>query len=397
MRTIIYTGKGGVGKTSLAAATGLAAARRGHRTLVISTDAAHSLGDSFEQPLTADPTLVAPNLWALEVDVLTELQRNWSAVHEYLVTLLASQGVEEITAQEVVILPGMELIAALLLLEDATLAGRYDAVVLDTAPTADTLRLLSFPDAVEWYFAHFFRLQRGLTKVVRSTVGRAMRTPLPSDSFFDSLQSLHDRFRRVRALLSDPRQTSVRLVLNPERMVIAESQRAYTYLSLFGLAVELVIVNRVFPPEAAHGYFAQIRTEQRENLGRLRELFGEVPQLEVPRYPTEVIGAEALERLARDVFGNEDPTRRWSTVAPIRFFSRDGQPVIELHLPHVEAKDVEVTRRGDLLYVRIGAYRRSIVLPFAYAATEVERAYFNRETFFIEFRAHPHGKKSRGS
>ena len=395
MRVVIYTGKGGVGKTSLAAATGLAAASRGHKLLVISTDAAHSLGDSLETALGPDPTPVVPNLWGLEVDVLTELQRNWTAVHEYLVALLASQGVEEITAQEVVILPGMELIAALLLLDDASLTDRYDTVILDTAPTADTLRLLSFPDAVEWYFAHFFRFQRGLTKIVRSTVGKAMKTPLPSDRFFDALESLHLRFRRVRGLLVDPQRTSVRLVVNPERMVIAETQRAYTYLSLFGLAVEMVVINRVFPPEAADGYFAGIREEQKVNLARLTELFGDLPSLEVPRYPNEVIGREALVRMAADVFGEADPVRRWPTTAPVRFFSRDGRPTIEMRLPHTGPQDVEVSRRGDLLYLRVGPYRRSLVLPFAYATSEVERAYFNRGLFTVEFRARTHAAKSR--
>jgi arsenite-transporting ATPase len=385
MRVIIYTGKGGVGKTSLAAATALAAAQHGHRALVISTDNAHSLGDSLGVPLGPDPVEVRPNVYGLEIDVLTEVERHWKAVREYLLALLASQGVEEITAQEVVVLPGMELIAALLRLDDLAQSGEYDVVILDTAPTADTLRLLSFPNAVEWYFDHVFRLQRRLTRVMRTTVGRAMRTPLPTDGFFETLEELHRRFARVRERLNDPKESTVRLVVNPERMVIAETQRAYTYLCLFGLTVELLVVNRVFPNAATDGYFAKTRPEQQRNLASLKELFGDLPQLSVPRYPTEVIGLPALEQLGRDVFGAEDPTRRWVSEAPIRFRSRGGRPIIELALKHSGAADTELSQKGDTLFLRVGAYRRTIVLPVAYAAARAQRGYFERGSFIIEF------------
>ncbi|MCI4334046.1 MAG: ArsA family ATPase [Thermoplasmata archaeon] len=386
MRVIIYTGKGGVGKTSLAAATALGAAAHGHRTLVLSTDSAHSLGDSLGTPLGPDPRTVAPNVDALEIDVLTELERSWKAVHEYLLRLLASQGVEEITAQEVVILPGMELIAALLRLDGIEQEHRYDTAVLDTAPTAETLRLLSFPDAIEWYFDRVLRMQRRVTRVVRSTVGRAMKTPLPSEGFFDTLEELHERFRRVRALLTDPGRSTVRLVVNPERMVIAETQRAYTYLCLFGLTVELLVVNRIMPKEATSGYFAPTRSEQDRNLGSLEELFGALPQLPVPRYPREVIGRESLDQLGKDVFGENDPARIWPSSPPIRFRMREGAPSIELTLPLVDPSAVQLSQRGDTLYLTVGAYRRSIALPVAYTRSQVERAYFDKGTFVIRFR-----------
>jgi arsenite-transporting ATPase len=389
VRVIIYTGKGGVGKTSLAAATALKAAESGHRALVISTDNAHSLGDSLGVPLGADPLEVRPRVYGLEIDVLTELERHWKAVREYLLALLASQGVEEITAEEVVVLPGMELIAALLRLEELERSGLYDLVVLDTAPTADTIRLLSFPNAVEWYFEHVFRMQRRLAKVVRATVGAAMKTPIPTDSFFETLKELHDRFQRVRVMLTDPERTTVRLVVNPERMVIAETQRAYTYLCLFGMSVELLVVNRVFPAEATDGYFAGMAAEQAQNLERLTELFGDMPRLPVPRYPTEVIGMAALDRLAGDVFGSNDPARRWPGEAPIRFRSRQGMPSIELTLNAPDPKDVELVQRGDTLYLRVGPYRRSIVLPVAYAAAQVDRAFFDEGVFVIRFKKRP--------
>jgi arsenite/tail-anchored protein-transporting ATPase len=386
VRVIVYTGKGGVGKTSLAAATALGAAGHGHRTLVLSTDSAHSLGDSLGTPLGPDPKTVAPGVDALEIDVLTELERNWKAVHDYLLRLLASQGVEEITAQEVVILPGMELIAALLRLDAIDREGTYDTAILDTAPTAETLRLLSFPDAIEWYFDRVLRMQRRVTRVVRSTVGRAMRTPLPTEGFFDTLEQLHERFRRVRSLLTDPARATVRLVVNPERMVIAETQRAYTYLCLFGLTVELLVVNRVMPKEATSGYFAPWRSEQAQNLGTLEELFGNLPQLPVPRYPREVIGPESLLQLGRDVFGPKDPAGLWPSTPPVRFRMRGSSPTIELTLPLAAPESVNLTQRGDTLYLTVGAFRRSIALPVAYTRSKVERAYFDKGSLVIRFR-----------
>ncbi|MHB8351558.1 MAG: ArsA family ATPase [Thermoplasmata archaeon] len=387
MRIIIYTGKGGVGKTSLSAATALAAGARGQRTLVISTDNAHSLADSLGVPLGPDPVKVRPNVWGLEIDVLTEIERNWKAVREYLLRLLASQGVGEITAEEVVVLPGMELIAALLRLDEFAQEGKYDTVILDTAPTADTLRMLSFPSAVEWYFDHFLGMQRRLARVIRSTVGPVMHTPMPSDSFFSALQELHDRFARVRELMTDPGQTTVRLVVNPERMVIAETQRAYTYLCLFGFTVELLVINRVFPDEATGGYFAAIREDQQTNLATLTSLFGDLTRLPVPRYPSEVLGFAALDRLGRDVFGEEDPARFWPAEPPVRFVTHNGVPVIELALRHPDSKDVELTQRGDALFLRVGAYRRQLVLPIAYARGQIEKAYFDHGTFRIQFRS----------
>ena len=385
MRVILYTGKGGVGKTSVAAATGLGAATRGHSTLVISTDSAHSLGDAYGRPIGATPTPIAPNLAALEIDVLAEVAESWKDVHSYLLALLAHQGVEEITAEEVVLLPGMELITALLRLDGIERAGQFDTVILDTAPTADTLRLLSFPAAVEWYFQRIFPFQRRLTQVVRSTVGRAMRTPLPSDRFFTALAELHDRFSRVRVLLTDPRHTTVRLVVNPEKMVIAETQRAHTYLALFGLAVEMLVVNRVLPEEANDGYFVATVAEQKENLTTLAEMFGELPQLRVLRYPTEVIGIPALERLAQDLFGKNDPVRLWPVSQPLTFRQTQGHPVLELELPHARREDVELSQRGDTLFLRVGAYRRSIVLPYAFASRTVESASYDGDRFVVRF------------
>ncbi len=385
MRTIIYTGKGGVGKTSLAAATAMASAAKGHRTLVMSTDSAHSLGDSLQVPLSHDPVKVADGLWGQEIDVLVEMERHWSEISGYLETLLKSQGVEDITAKEVVVIPGMELITALLLLERYEREGKWDVAVVDTAPTADTLRLLSFPDAVQWYFDRFFKLEKRMMKVARPTVGRLMHTPLPSDRFFESLQELYLRFRRVREMLSDPDRCSVRLVLNPERMVITETQRAYTYLCLFGLPIEMLIVNRVFAEQEDGKFLQKVLEEQKANLGLVEEYFGGVPMRRSPRYPHEVLGLDRLRQLAKDVFGSEDPAKIFSRSRPVRFFSKGGKKYVQIELPFAGKETLEVFSRADTLFVKVGWYKRTLLLPYAYVGSRVGTANFSSGSLLIEF------------
>lgn len=395
MRTIIYTGKGGVGKTSLSAATGLASAALGHKTLIMSTDSAHSLGDSLDIRLGPDPVQVRPNLFGQEVDVLTEMERHWKVIQEYLASLLASQGVPDITAKEVVVLPGMELIAALLLFEQYSREKRYDVVIMDTAPTADTLRLLSFPDAMQWYFDHFLKLQRRVTKLVRPTVGRVMKTPMPSDNFFNTLEELYDRFRRVRALLTDPKATSVRLVLNPERMVITETQRAFTYLCLFGFPIEMLVVNRVLPAGDHGDFLRATQNEQAVHMATIREVFGDIPMRTVPRYSQEVVGQERLGRLATDVFGADDPTRIFATTHPVTFGQKGKRMTIRMLMPFTDPSGLDVSVRGDSLYVRVGGFKRTLLLPFAYVGIPVSRATLEDGALTVEFAAKPEAPRGR--
>lgn len=386
MRTIIYTGKGGVGKTSLSAATALASARAGHRTLVMSTDSAHSLGDSLGVPLGADPTKVTENLEGQEIDVLTEMERHWKEVYTYLTDLLRSQGMEEITAKEIVILPGMDLIAALLLLENYERTERYDVVVMDTAPTADTLRLLSMPDVLRWYFDRFFSMQRRIAKIARPTVGRVMKTPLPTDSFFDAVQLLYSRAQRVREMLSDGKQTTVRLVLNPQKMVISETQRAFTYLCLFDIPIELLVVNNVLATHDDVKFPQEALAEQKKNLETIREIFGEVPILYSPRYPREVLGIDRLLTLADDVFKKQDPSRIFASLHPIRFFTKGGVKKLSIELPFAENEKLDVVTRGDTLYVRVGWHRRTILLPYAYVGSQLGEAKYAGHRLTIDFK-----------
>jgi arsenite-transporting ATPase len=386
MRTIIYTGKGGVGKTSLSAATAIASAKRGHKTLVMSTDSAHSLGDSLGVTLGPDPVEISKNLFALEVDVLVEMERHWKEVYSYITDLLRSQGMEEITAKEIVILPGMDLIAALLLLENYAHTKAYDVVVMDTAPTADTLRLLSMPDVLRWYFDHFFKMQRRLVRVARPTVGKVMKTPLPTDSFFSAIQLLYDRAQKVREMLSDGKQTTVRLVVNPQKMVISETQRAFTYLCLFDIPIELLVVNKVLPSQDDGAYLAEAVEEEKKNLETIKETFGEVPILYSPRYPREVLGEERLLQLASDVFGKNDAAKIFAALRPIRFFTRGEVKKLSIELPYVENEKIEVVTRGDTLYVRVGWHRRTILLPYAYVGTQLGEAKYSGGRLVVDFK-----------
>jgi arsenite-transporting ATPase len=384
VRTIIYTGKGGVGKTSLSSSTALASAERGHKTLVMSTDSAHSLGDSLEATLGPDPIRISENLDAQEVDILTEMERNWKDIYTYFTTFLTSQGVEEITAKEFVVLPGMDMIAALLLLESYQKGG-YDVVVMDTAPTADTLRLLSFPDALRWYFDHFFRLQKRMTKVARPTVGKMMKTPLPSDDFFDAIERLYNRAQHVKDLLTDGKQTTVRLVMNPTRMVISETQRAYTYLCLFGVPIELIVVNKVYPPASGKGYFEKGLEEQEKNMATIKDTFGDMPILSSPRYPYEILGREKLLQLAKDVFDDKDPTDIRAATQPIRFYQRGKMKFLSIELPFAESEKIEVLLRGDTLYIRVGWHKRTILLPLSYAGCKLGEAKYANGKLTVQF------------
>ena len=385
MRTIIYTGKGGVGKTSLSSSTALASAERGHKTLVMSTDSAHSLGDSLETPLTADPTLITKNLYAQEVDILTEMERNWKDIYAYFTTFLQSQGVEEITAKEFVVLPGMDMMAALLLLEHYKKTSEYEVVVMDTAPTADTVRLLSFPDALRWYFDRFFKMQKRMAKVARPTVGKMMKTPLPSDNFFEAIDRLYQRSLTVRELLSDGKNTTVRLVVNPQKMVISETQRAYTYLCLFGVPIELLVVNNVFPAASGEGYFQGVISEQEKNLDSIHEAFGDLPIYSCPRYPHEVLGKEKLLKLASDVFGDKDPAQVFAATQPVKFFTRGGKKFLTIELPFATTEKMEVLLRENTLHVRVGWHKRTILLPYSFVGTELGEARYANDKLTVRF------------
>src|ERR671939_1927102 len=314
MRILVYTGKGGVGKTSVAAATATRCAALGYRTVVLSTDLAHSLADSLDVQLGPEPSLVAPNLWAQETDIYNNLQTHWGVVQEWLNAILRWSGeVDSLVADELTVLPGMDELANLLWINRHRESGNYDVIVVDAAPTGETLRLLSFPDVIRWWMQRIFPIQRRAMGLARPLISTFVDMPLPSDKVYESVERLFSQLDALHGMLIDPRLTSLRLVLNPEKMVVSEAQRTSTYFHLFGYPSDLVIANRVLPPEVTDEYFAAWKQTQTRYLQRVEEGFQPLPIKQVPLFDDEVVGLEALGRMARALYGQEDPTQVYYT------------------------------------------------------------------------------------
>jgi arsenite-transporting ATPase len=385
IRVIIYTGKGGVGKTSVAAATALRCAAMGYKTIAISTDQAHSLADSLEVPLSGKVKNIAPNLDALEVDVLYEMEHRWKEVNRYAEEFLESQGIEGVTAKEMTVFPGMELLSALFYIWDYDQSGTYDVIILDTAPTGETLRLLSFPDVSDWYFDKVYRVLKNMVRVARVTVGRVMNAPLPSDELFKDIDHIRDRLRRVKDILVDPEMTSVRLVVNPERMVINETKRAFTYLSLYNLTVEALIINRLLPEEATGDFFKAKLEEQNYYLKVIEESFSPLTMLRATQFSTELVGWQSLEKLADMLFDKSDPSVVYTKEKALEIYTEDGVDILSIRLPFSERGEVELYKTQDTLIVQVGWYKRSITLPYTLTNKETTKAEFKEGRLLIKF------------
>jgi len=363
MRVILYTGKGGVGKTTVAAATAVRCARLGYRTLVISTDAAHSLGDSLDMRLSDHPVEVAPNLWAQEINALHELESHWEKIHRYLSTLFSSQGVDDIVAEELASPPGMEEVASLMWIKHHKASGNYDVLVVDCAPTGETLQLLAFPDVARWYLNKIFPIERRVMKVARPVVQPFISIPLPGDEIFGSVKELLLDLESMKKVLGDPKTCTVRVVLNLEKMVIKEAQRAFTYLSLYDYLTDLVIVNRVLPPEVTDGYFAAWHKAQSRYNTQVETAFSPLPIMRTRLFDHEVVGIDHLEEMAQSIYADRDPSQIFYRTVPQRLHKAGEVYELLLHLPFVSRDEVEVAFREGELFVTVGAYKREIALP----------------------------------
>lgn len=387
MRLILVTGKGGVGKTSVAAATALRSAQLGHRTLVMSTDSAHSLGDSFDIKLSAEAQEILPNLRAQEVNILRELDAHWGTLQRWLKALLAWRGIEEVVAGEIAILPGMEELAGLLYMlqyyEDPTV----DVIIVDCAPTGETLRLLSFPDVMRWWLDHIYPIERKVARVIGPIARSFWDVPVPQEEVFDAIRDLGNRLIRVRAILTNPEEASVRLVVNPEKMVIQEAQRTFTYLNLYGYFTELIVTNRVLPATVTDPYFRAWQERERHYQEVIHQVFSPVPIRPVPLMEREVVGTEMLQKMADALYGDEDPTKFYYRGKSREFFQVDGQHVLEIPLPFVEKGDITLTQRGDELSIQVGNQMRKVFLPHTLAAMEAANAKFQGEKLRITFLA----------
>jgi arsenite-transporting ATPase len=340
----------------------------------MSTDPAHSLADSFDIELAAHPVTIQPGLDAVQLDAQARLEDNWREIQEYLIALLRWSGIGEVQAEELSVLPGLEEIFSLIDVHDHARAGTYDVIVVDCAPTAETLRLLSLPDALGWYMERIFPVERKIARVVRPMLGQMTSMPLPDDGLHGSVERLYRNLEQVRDLLGDGQTTSVRLVTNPERMVMAEARRTYTYLSLFGYHVDAVVVNRMIPDEVRDPWFDQWKARQAEHMDHLAESFGDLPVLTAPLLDDEVVGVDRLATLAAQLYAGDKPQGVLSTGSPLIFEPVEDGWLLSLALPFVSKADVEAFNRGDELYVKVGSYTRSLVLPTVLRHSQILRA-----------------------
>jgi arsenite-transporting ATPase len=377
-RTILYTGKGGVGKTSVAAATARRCAAAGLRTVVLSTDPAHSLSDSLEAELGPEPTQAGPNLFGQEVQAQEEMERHWDSVQGWLGSLLEERGVDRISAEELTVPPGMDELFSLLWIKRHHEEGEFDCVVVDCAPTGETLRLLSFPDVVTWWLERILPSQRRLAPLARSLFDM----PLPGDGVFEDVERLARNLVAMNGILRDRSRTTVRLVTNADRMVVKEAMRTFTYLNLYGYVTDAVVVNRLLPSD---GYFAAWSEVQREQLDLVRSAFEPVPVLTAPYLEREVVGPEMLDRLAGEVFGDGDPAAVLHSHIAQELVTENGRATLRLDVPFAEKGDLGLKKIGLEVVVRVGGQKRTIMLPPALAPYAASGARFEDGTLEISF------------
>ena len=373
MRIILFTGKGGVGKSTVASGTAALAASQGHRTLVLSTDGAHSLAETFGAPVGPEPSEVAPNLFVQQVDAQLRFEQSWAEIQGYLLSVLDVAGVDSLAAEELTVIPGAEEVLALLELRLHALSDDWDLVVVDCAPTAETLRLLALPEALGWYMQRVFPVQQRVVKALRPVLSRAAGVPMPGGGVFEAVERLHAELDEVRALLSGP-DASVRIVLTPEAVVLAEARRAYTTLSLFGYRVDGVVANRVFPADGADDWRAGWVLAQDEVLGQVEESFAGVPLWRSEYRASEPVGVAALATLAGDLYGETDPVATSGVRGPFEVVSVRSGVQLRLRLPFVTRDEVDLARSGDELVVTVGSYRRLLTLPTGLARLQVAGA-----------------------
>lgn len=391
MRIILMTGKGGVGKTSVAAATGLRCAELGYRTLVLSTDPAHSLADSFDRELDHEPALIRPNLWGAELDALREMEQNWGAVRRYMTEMLQAQGLEGVQAEELSVLPGMDEIFGLVRMKGHYDAEDFDVLIIDSAPTGTALRLLSLPEISGWYMRRFYKPFQGmantLSPVFEPIFKRITGFSLPDREVMDAPYEFYEQIEALERVLTDNSQTTVRLVTNPEKMVIKESLRAHAYLSLYNVATDLVIANRIIPDRVNDPFFARWKETQQQYRQEIKENFHPLPIKEVPLYTEELCGLAALERLKENLYADEDPAQVYYQETTLRVSQESGNYILEVYLPSIPKSQIQLHKTGDELNIRIGNHRRNLVLPQALAALQPSGAKMETDYLRIQFAA----------
>ena len=385
MRIVLVTGKGGVGKTTVAACTALASADAGYRTLATSTDPAHSLSDALIVPLGGQPSQVAPGLDGQQIDTQRQLDKYWGSIRRQLMDVLDWGGAGGIEAEEFLVFPGMDELFALLEVNRHARSGAYDVIVVDCAPTAETLRLLSLPEVLSWYFEKVLPTERRLMRAARPILSRLTDLPIPADEVFTAAQSVFESIEDVKALMSSPDVTSARLVVNPEQMVIDEARRTYSYLGLFGYGVDGVVVNRVLPDIVADPYFERWRTIQKGHLDTIDDAFPEIPRLWLRLFDDEMVGIDRLRFMATELYGDQDPIKDFVATRPFRIVDAIGGVSMEVDIPFVDKSELDVFRTGHEIYIQVGPHRRSFILPDALHRRQVTRARLEGGTLTVSF------------
>ena len=385
MRVILYTGKGGVGKTTIAAASALRSAELGYKTIILSTDSAHSLGDSFDLSLGDKPQPIASNLWGQEPEVSQTIERNWGTIQRWISAILAWRGMDEMVAAEMAVLPGMEELANLLYIVEYYRSRKYDVIVVDCAPTGEALRFLAFPEIMHWWMKKLFPIHRKAASLARPLIRGLLDIPIPDDEVFASAENLFSELDEIQAVLSDQDVTSVRLVVNPEKMVIREAQRTFTYLNLYGYLTDLIICNRVIPDKVNDQYFSAWKESQSKYYKVIEECFAPLPISTIPLLEQEVVGIPMLKIIADALYREEDPTNFFFQ-GQIQYLLKENEHyILTLSLPLIEKGDISLMQSGDELIIRVGNFKRNIILPHTLVGFTATGARFEGSKLEIQF------------
>ena len=388
-RILLYTGKGGVGKTSIAAATALVCAERGYRTMVLSTDIAHSLGDVFGTQLGPEAVQIATNLWGQESDAFYNVARYWGRIQNYVASVLRWRGLDEVLAEEMTVLPGMDEVGSLLWIAEHHDSGNYDVVVVDAAPTDETLRLLSLPEAGRWWMEKIEPIGRRISSLTGPFIQRVVGMPMPGGDVFDAGEDLFRKLEHMHNLLADPDLTSVRVVLTLEQVVIKEAQRSFTYFHLYGYPTDLVIANRVLPDDVPWQYFKGWHEAQQRYGPLVEQAFAPIPVMQAPYFDREVVGLAMLSELGAALYRGQDPTVHFYRGRPYSVKRDDGEFILSVELPFAMKEEISLTRHADELMIEVGTWRRNVVLPRALVEAPTLGAKFDDHVLKIRFEAPP--------
>jgi arsenite-transporting ATPase len=399
VRIILFAGKGGVGKTSVAAATGIKTSQMGLKTVVMSLDVAHSLGDIFDcdrellDQNKGQPTEINSKLWIQELDIQEEIQRYWGDIHAYLSSIFNTVGLDDVLAEELAVLPGMEEISLLLYINQYVRERKYDVILLDCAPTGESLRFISIPTTLEWYMQKIFKMERRFAKYLRPVAKRITDVPLPDDDYFQAIEDLFNKLKGVDKILGDPTLTTVRLVTNPEKVVLNETRRAFMYFCLYKMSIDAIIMNRILPGNIRDSYFKDWMLGQQQHLEKAKDYFNPVPVFPVNLFGGEVIGYPHLEKLADKIYGVKNPLERFFKGEPYHFTKENNGYRLKLKVPFALKKDIELNKRTEELIVRIGGFKRHILLPRQVAPLTSVKAKLEDEFLNISFQGDDHGRE----